>query len=55
MARRYDLHGDFAGSLRRILTLFKLEPAERTEPLLARLADCLRRRDCLRATSRARS
>ena len=35
----YDLRGDFAGSLRRILTLFKLEPAERTEPLLARLAE----------------
>jgi peptidoglycan/xylan/chitin deacetylase (PgdA/CDA1 family) len=35
----YDLQGDFAGSLRRILNVFKLEPAERTEALLARLSD----------------
>ncbi len=35
----YDLEGDFAGSLRRVLDVFKLQPAEHTEALLARLAD----------------
>ena len=35
----YDLKRDFAASLRRILAMFKLEPAERTEALLTRLAD----------------
>ncbi len=37
--REYDLRGDFAGSWRRILNVFKLEPAEHTEALLARLSD----------------
>ena len=37
--RRYDLKGDFAGSLRRLLDVFKLEPAEQTESLVAKVAD----------------
>jgi len=35
----YDLKRDFGGSLRRVLNTFKLEPSERTESLLAKLAD----------------
>ena len=38
----YDLQGDFEGSLRRILGVFKLEPAERSEALLVRLAGACR-------------
>ena len=37
--QKYDLQGDFQGSLRRILGVFKLQPAERSEALLARIAD----------------
>lgn len=37
--RRYDLKGDFAGSLRRLLDVFKLEPAGQTESLVAKVAD----------------
>lgn len=37
--QRYDVKGDFAGSLQRLLNVFKLEPAEQTQALVARLAD----------------
>jgi peptidoglycan/xylan/chitin deacetylase (PgdA/CDA1 family) len=37
--QRYDLKRDFAGSLRRLLNVFKLEPAEQTEALVTKIAD----------------